>query len=285
VIFSSQLHPNLFPSSGGRVNRQFYTKVSALDFKGRFLALFSLEDVSELNQKIMDYRLSNQKAQKEIEQRKVAEKILRKTLDEREILIREVHHRVKNSLQLIMGLIFIHKAELGEGDSLIPVLDELWQRIQSVSLIHDKLYRSSDLVELDTKEYLESLVSTLLANLTDLKDKVEVFYEVPPIDIGIDKTIHLGLITAELLTNAIKYSFNPQGGGKLRVMIQKIPGEPKLRFSLANFPNTLKKDYTPGQSSGLGMSVIGMVMEQLQTQLDVHNGKWSEFSFVFANEE
>jgi two-component sensor histidine kinase len=198
------------------VARQFYTKVSALEFRGQYLALFSLEDVSELNQRIMDYRESNRKAQKEIEQRKAAEKVLRKTLDEREILIREVHHRVKNNLQLISGLIFIHKAELKEDHELIPVLDDLWHRIQSVSTIHDKLYRSDDLADLDVKDYLESLVWTLLENLTDFSESVDVSYDIPKIEIDIDKIIYLGLVTAELLTNAIKYSFNPNKGGKLR---------------------------------------------------------------------
>ncbi|MFC1568978.1 histidine kinase dimerization/phosphoacceptor domain -containing protein [bacterium] len=208
--------------------------------------------------------------------RKEAEEKIRASLIEKEMLLKEIHHRVKNNLQVITSLLNLQSANISD-QQVLKVFRESQQRIHSIALVHEKLYKSENLSEIDFNSYATSIVQELM-RAYNVMDTVSIKVDINDVFIGIDNAIPLGLIINELITNAIKYAFPNQRHGHITIKINKVSDYYEL--SVSDDGVGLNKDVIL-KDKGLGLQLVGILAEQLggHLQIDCENG--SRFTLQF----
>jgi two-component sensor histidine kinase len=153
--------------------------------------------------------------------RKVAEEQIRESLEEKEVLLREIHHRVKNNLAVISSLFYLESTTTDHPEAL-RVLAESRARIQSMALVHELLYRSDRLSAVDFAEYASQLARQLLGSMQIGERAAALELDTSPVSLPIDTAIPLGLILNEILTNSLKHAFPPD----------RMPAHPAIRLAL-----------------------------------------------------
>jgi two-component sensor histidine kinase len=148
---------------------------------------------------------ANEQLQREITERKKAEASLQASLAEKVVLLREVHHRVKNNLAAISGLIQMQRRAIRDAPS-VAALTDMESRIRSMAIIHENLYRSKDFARIDFHGYLEDLISQI-RNAFGSPSGVRFVLAEGPVEMVLDDALPCGLIVNELITNALKYAF------------------------------------------------------------------------------
>lgn len=167
------------------------------------------------------------------------------SLDEREVLLKEIHHRVKNNLQVVSSLLNVQSKYLNDELAKKAVLEGR-NRVQSMAIVHEKLYQSDNLSHVNVKEYLEELAHTLFQSYDISEDRVKLTSEIEAVDLSIDTTIQIGLIINELVSNALKYAF-PENNGAIYLYLRKKDELHELEVSdngvgIAS-PDDLQKSY------------------------------------------
>ena len=147
-------------------------------------------------------------------------KLISKSLEEREILLQEVHHRVKNNLQVVSSLLNIQSKFL-KDENAKKAIQEGRDRVQSMALIHQRLYKHDDLARIDFKAYLLELSETLFESYNVDQDNVELKADIEETDLDLETSIQLGLIVNELVSNALKHAFEASNGGKIELSFKK----------------------------------------------------------------
>jgi two-component sensor histidine kinase len=152
--------------------------------------------------------------------RKLAEQRIAASLHEKETLLREMHHRVKNNLQIISSLLHFQAKKVTDP-RVLAVLDEARDRLRSIILVHEKLYRSGDLVNIDFGDYVRTLVNQLGESHTGLRTKVQVDINAERVFLPIDTALPCGMILNELTSNSFKHAFADRPTGRLRVEVTR----------------------------------------------------------------
>jgi PAS domain S-box-containing protein len=187
-------------------------------------------------------------------------------LDARDMLLKEVHHRVKNNLQMIISIINL-EAENTSCDGADEVFADIVNRIEAISLIHERLYASENNNIVHSADYLRELIDHLISGVQNTD--IQVVYELEDIDLAIDKVITLGLITNELVTNALKYAFEGPGSSLLFVsMEQKDDG---ITVVIADNGPGLPVDFDMKRSASLGYRMIHVLARQLSGSVETSN--------------
>jgi two-component sensor histidine kinase len=194
---------------------------------------------------------------------------LRDSLAQKEILVREIHHRVKNNLQLVMSLLNLHARRIRDPRAEVAFA-EARSRINALATLHRRLYESENLQEIDLKWFLEDLCSELRRGGLSRGRHVELAVESPSEVIGPDVAVPLGLLVTEAITNAYKHAFNEREGGHIAVRV--------LRESPSSLLLTIRDDgigFDPATSTpeqnGLGRSLIEAFVRQLRGDLEVRS--------------
>jgi PAS domain S-box-containing protein len=212
--------------------------------------------------------------------RKQAEQQLKAMLHEKEALLMEVHHRVKNNLQVISSLLKFQSNYVTDESSL-RMFDESQGRIRSIALVHEKLYRSLDLARVDSAEYIRDLVVQLFR-----------LYHIPPTDIALemdvdevmldlDTAISCGLIINELVSNALKHAFSEGREGKVRVSLQSQGNQ--LALSVSDDGVGLPDDLDYRSARSMGLQLVNTLVEQLEGTLGVESTeRGTVFRVTFA---
>ncbi|MEQ9306325.1 MAG: histidine kinase dimerization/phosphoacceptor domain -containing protein, partial [Marinoscillum sp.] len=172
------------------------------------------------------YRLKNL-ANKELT---VKNQQISEALEEREVLLQEVHHRVKNNLQVVSSLLNIQSKFL-EDESAKKAILEGRDRVLSMALVHQRLYEHKNLSQIDIKEYLTQLSDTLFDSYRIGQDQVRLNKDIDNLDIDLDTSIHLGLIVNELISNALKHAFQEGGQGQIELSLKEVGNEYQLSVS------------------------------------------------------
>ena len=147
----------------------------------------------------------------DITERKKAEILLKASLKEKELLLREIHHRVKNSLQIVSSLLSLQADEIDDKE-IIERCNESENRIHTIALVHESLYNSNDISEINFYDYIVSLVENIKESYSLDTNNVKITLELDDYELGIETAIPLGLIINELVSNAIKHAFKNQKG-------------------------------------------------------------------------
>lgn len=153
----------------------------------------------------------------DIDKRKKVEKELKRSLEEKELMVKEIHHRVKNNMQVISSLLSLQSMYHDDLNTR-AVLLESQNRVQSMSMVHEKLYQSEDLSNIDMKEYIDQVILHLFASYNRDMAKIRTSVHVESVQMGINSAIPIGLIINELLTNSLKYAF-PDGNGEISLKL------------------------------------------------------------------
>lgn len=214
----------------------------------------------------------------DITDRKRYEERLESSLREKEVIIKEVHHRVKNNMQVISGFLELQSNYISDPVA-IEKLGESQRRVRTMALVHEKLYQSKNLGVINAGEYIRSLVSDLMSSYT-LSTPVDVSVNVDDVNMNLDMAIPCGLIINELVTNALKYAFTGRPSGKLSVALHR---QPDHTFSLVVQDDGvgLPADFEARSRSSLGMQLVGVLVHQLGRTLTPASDKGARFAIVF----
>jgi PAS domain S-box-containing protein len=217
---------------------------------------------------------------RDITGRKLAEEKIKSSLKEKEVLLKEIHHRVKNNLQIVSSLLYL-QASRTEHPGAISALRESRARIKSIALIHERLYASPDLASVDMRTYTRNLVSDLRRSHRTEESSVQLRLNIEDIPLGITEAIPCGLIINELISNALKHAF-PEGiGGD--VTIQLFRGEAN-RITLTvddngvGFPEHV--DFR--KSPSLGLTLVNSLVEQLSGTIELDRRGGTGFTITFG---
>ncbi|MCC7557759.1 MAG: PAS domain S-box protein, partial [Methanobacteriaceae archaeon] len=213
----------------------------------------------------------------DITDRKVAENKIKKSLREKEILLREIHHRVKNNLQIISTLLELQCDQI-KDEEVMELYRESENRIQSIALIHENLYQSDDLASIQIDEYINNLLNDLM-NSYGIESSVNLNIDVDRITLGIETAIPCGLIINELVSNSLKYAFPNGTSGNIYLSLkEKDDGTFKLLIS--DDGSAFPSDFEEKKNRTLGLQLVNNLVKQLDGDLDFNKEK-KEFKINF----
>ena len=198
---------------------------------------------------------------------------MRKELEEKNLLIQEVDHRVKNNLQILSSLLELRLRNL-DSDEAKSLLKETIQRINAMALVHDSMYRSDNLLAIDFKDYLQRLSALLIHAYSLSPETIDLQFTGNPITLKLQIALPLGLIFNEMLTNAIKYAFH-EGRGTIRVDLGKT--DSILDFAISDNGAGLPDNVDPLNSKTFGFRIIRLLIEQLSGRLQVFRENGTKF--------
>ena len=216
----------------------------------------------------------------DITERKKAEDRILRSLKEKELLLREIHHRVKNNLQIISTLLSLQSSKSGK----INVEDlymESQNRIQSIALIHEKLYQSDDLAHINFEAYVKDLVSDLFDSYGVNSSRIKLNLNIEEVTMGIETAIPCGLIINELVSNSLKHGFSSSETGQINVELRK-DGEYSLIISDTGSPFPEEMDIISNDT--LGLELIKNLVIQLDAKLTFKRDI-KEFTIIFKELE
>jgi len=231
----------------------------------------------ELYRKTHELARLNQAMETEIEHR--LEQI-RATLREKETLLKEIHHRVKNNLQVISSLLSLQSDNLADADARRLFLDAR-DRVRSMALVHEKFYESHNLARIELGEYLHSLMKDLLRAHTGLASTVRFRIEQERVFLPVDLAIPCGLIVNELATNALKHAFHGRADGEIAIDLRLLDDQ-RIRIVIGDDGCGLPRGLDWGKSDTLGLRLVRMLTEQLNGTLELQDGPGTAFQLTFS---
>jgi PAS domain S-box-containing protein len=246
------------------------------DAEGRFMpVVLSLSDLGNVSP------VSVCMLATDITEHKLAEKKIKASLLEKETMLKEIHHRVRNNLQVISGLLQL-QAKASKNPELIESLQESQNRIHAMSIVHEKLYNSSDLSGIDLTVYIRSLSQELFQSYNINPGNIALTIQADEeVLVNISKAIPCGLVMNELISNALKHAFPGDRPGELKIIIRKTKD---AEIEVVVYDNGLglpdDVDIHHPQSMGLDL-VNGLVKNQLDGRIEVNRGNGTEFRMIF----
>ena len=211
-----------------------------------------------------------------IKQRKEMENAIKSSLHEKEILLKEIHHRVKNNMQIISSLLNLQKEYVDDLEA-INVLQESQNRVKTMSIIHEKLYQADDLTHINIQEYVEKLTNDLMYSYA--ATNVKPFIDIKNIKMNIETALPCGLIISELVSNSLKYAYSNDDNNELKISIKKYGDLFELIISDngVGLPENLDFENT----ESLGLQLVNNLVGQLDGEIKLNKNQGTEFKIVF----
>jgi two-component sensor histidine kinase len=225
-----------------------------IEFKGKPTVIGTLIDVTDARQ---------------------AEEKVRSSLAEKETLLKEIHHRVKNNLQIISTLLELQSDYITDENSL-KFFRESQNRIQSMALVHEKLYQSKDFSLIDFQGYIESLTKHLYRSYIADPEQVSLSVKAGNVTLGIDEAIPCGLIINELVSNSLKYAFPKGRHGEITIRFQAEDPD-WLVITVADTGIGLPDDLDFTHTETLGLQLVNMLVKQLKGVITLRNDHGATF--------
>ncbi len=238
---------------------------------------------ADLERRIVDRTLElthvNEQLQQEVHDHSLAEQRLRERAEEKEVLLREVHHRVKNNLQVISSLLYLQSQQTSDQGS-VTMFNESQQRVRSMALVHERLYRSPDLTQVDFAEYIVSLTNSLFGSNRVDSDRIRMIVDVREVKLSVDRAVPCGLLVNELMTNSLKHAFVGREWGSIQVTLRNVT-DTEVMLSVADDGCGLPHHINPDSATTFGMQVVMALVEQLHGCLHVKRQSGTEFCVRF----
>ena len=214
----------------------------------------------------------------DITERKEAEQRLNESLREKEVLLQEVHHRVKNNMQVISSLFSLSSTQQ-VNPAVASMLKENQNRVQSMALVHEKLYRKSDLARVDFRDYLHDLITHLFRSF-GASGRVQYILNTEPVSLAVDYAIPCGLIANELLSNALKHAFPSGRNGNVTIELRKLDSG-EIRLGVSDDGAGLPENFAGTSGNTLGLQLVHTLTSQVNGKLEVQREPQTTFTLTF----
>ncbi|MEX0745233.1 MAG: PAS domain S-box protein [Phycisphaeraceae bacterium] len=222
---------------------------------------------------------ANETLETEVAQRKQAQAKLTTALREKEVLLKEIHHRVKNNFQMISSMLNLQSGNIHD-EKVIQVVKEIQSRIRSVSALHEKLYQSSDLAHISAPDYLRDLLAHLFRSYRPRTPWIDLQVDIENIQFDIDTAIPCGLIITELVSNSLKHAFLGTEGGVVRVALKRQDdGQCLLRITDDGVGVAAHLDFQNTRS--LGLQIVNTLVRQLRGNIEMNSSAGTCFTIRF----
>jgi two-component sensor histidine kinase len=204
---------------------------------------------------------------------------LKASLAEKEVLLKEIHHRVKNNLQVISSLLRLQATHI-EDPAALEMFDESRNRIESMALVHEKLYQSANLSQVDFREYARSLAALLIRSYGARAAQVALKTEIDDVSLSVDVALPLGFIINELLSNCLKYAFPGGTGGEVRIEIHRLD-DGRIQLIVADNGIGFPEHIDFRDSATLGMQLVCALTGQLGGTIELRSQPGAVFLISF----
>jgi len=263
-------------------------KLSQIENKAPVIVLTGLSDettgLQAVKEGAQDYLVKGQidknllvrTIQYAIERKKAEEKI-QSLLKEKELLLKEVHHRIKNNMAIVSGMLMMQAYSM-KDKSAISALNDAQSRIHTMSSLYDKLYRSDNFSDISLKDYLGKLIDEIFLSLPD-SSRISVEKHIDDFIISGRISFSLGIIINEILTNIMKYAF--KGRDKGTVIISASNNDHMAMIVLQDDGVGIPENVNIMESTGFGMKLLGMMTEQIKGNINIERGNGTKFILEF----
>jgi PAS domain S-box-containing protein len=259
-----------------RKNAAFRTDIT--DATGRTMNVSAVQPSGEDYINVYGIDITDRKQAEEMLREN--EKQLRNSLEEKEVLLKEIHHRVKNNMQVISSLVALQTGE-AKDEAIRSVLRDVTHRVRSMAMVHEKLYQSGDLAHVEFDDYAESLLNYLWRAQRADTSNIEMVLNLKPLPLSINQAVPCGLILNELVSNALNHAFQDRDSGEVRVeLLESEQGLVQLR--VVDNGTGLPEGFDWTQSKTLGLRLVLMLSGQLHAKVEVHSSeKGTRFDIAF----
>ncbi len=234
-----------------------------------------LAPIFDSNNKVTEISVIGQLAN----ERKQAELKLLQSLQEKEVLLKEVHHRVKNNLQVISSLLNL-QSDFVEDKKALKILRESQNRVKSMSYIHEILYQTNEFGKIPFENYLKSILYNLVDSYSKVGVNISVEVKFEDVSVDLDTSIPCGLIVNELISNSLKYAFEGQNDGSILMTCKTVNN--KIELSIKDNGKGFPENFDVETSKSLGMQLVYALVEQIDGTISIINNFGTEFLITFA---
>lgn len=217
---------------------------------------------------------------RDITERRQMEEELKKTLDEKEMLIKEIHHRVKNNLMMISSLLNIQSRYIKDQDAK-EIFQESQNRAKSMALIHQRLYQTGNVKEINFSEYLKNLTTEIMHSYNSSSLQVELKLNLDDLEIDVDRAIPLGLIVTEIIINSFKHAFS-HGKGIISVEFHKKNS--LFELTVADDGIGFPEDIDFRNQGNMGLMMVNALTDQIDGSIDMERENGTKFIIEFEDE-
>ncbi len=216
---------------------------------------------------------------RDITERKRIEEQIKASLEEKGMLLREIHHRVKNNLQVISSLLKLHSGDKGDKQ-YIEMLKDSQNRIKSMALIHEELYKSKDLANIDFDDYIKNLAKSLFRSYGISNGRIALKIDVEEVSLGIDTAIPCGLIINELISNSLKHAFPDDREGEIKIVL-RLTDEDEIELTVSDNGVGIPEDLDFKKTESIGLKLVTNLAEkQLHGVVKLNQSKGTEFQIL-----
>lgn len=215
----------------------------------------------------------------DISDRKLKESRIEQALAEKDILLGEIHHRVKNNLQIVSSLLSLQSGQISDP-AVLEMLRDSQNRVHSMALIHQTLYQSKDFAKLDFGAFLDSFMPALISTYSLRQNGVSLDVDAHSVALPINSAIPCGLIVNELVSNALKHAFPAGRTGQIVVELRRVD-DVLVELAVSDNGIGLPADGNHRRPGSLGLELVSLLSKQLQGELDIQHAKPTRFSLRF----
>jgi PAS domain S-box-containing protein len=216
---------------------------------------------------------------RDVTDRVAAEELIKTSLREKEALLKEIHHRVKNNLQVVSSLLGLQSRVISE-ETTRKMFQESQNRIHSMALLHESLYQSNNLSRIDFPEYIRQLAAHLFHSYGVPADRIHLRTDLDRLYLNLDAAVPCGLIINELLSNSLKYAFPDGRSGEVRIELHEHPDH-MARLVVADNGIGLRSDLDWETARSLGLRLVRTLADQLGAKLEVQSHAGTEIQLTF----
>jgi PAS domain S-box-containing protein len=214
----------------------------------------------------------------EASKRDTAQKQIINSLEEKDVLLREVHHRVKNNMQIISSLLNLQSSSI-ENPEIKDIFNQSQNRVKSMSMIHEQLYQADDLAKIDFNNYVSGLIKRLFQIYSTNQKQIEWDINVQDINLNIETAIPCGLIINELVSNSLKHAFKDRSYGKIDFKMER--DNDLINFTVSDNGMGISDNFQIENSSTLGLNLVNTLVNQLEGELTIRNDEGISFDVIF----
>jgi two-component sensor histidine kinase len=232
---------------------------------------------TRVQERTAELAAANESLRLEIDHRSTLEQKLRASLYEKEVMLDEIHHRVKNNMQVISSLMALNAGRLTDPDCR-AIIDDMRRRIHSLSMVHDRLYQSDDLSAVDAQDYFRRLLDNLVGSLAGDDKEITTDIDARGVGLPIHVAVPCALMTNEIVTNSLKHAFTGRQSGTIRVTMAQKP-DSSLTLIVEDDGVGMPESVDPAAPATLGLRIVKVLARQVGATVKLRRTGGTRFRF------